>query len=262
MLLNETGKWTFSRVAKGYDAVRPLYPKKLIATYIQETQLAPSDRILEIGCGTGQLTRALAPMGFDLLAIDIGAELLHLAQSHCRAYPNVSFTLTAFEDLPIPDLPFDAVVCATAFHWLDPNIRLKKSAALLRRGGTLAMIKNVSKHREQIAALRYELDDIYARVIPIEINQQYISLDSKGSSLEQEFADTPYFRAVRTFSWRHTHRLSTPQYIRLLDTFSFQHNLPEPVKQQLFQEIAVVVDAHGGFIDLPYEAVLQLATKK
>ncbi len=60
----------------------------------------------------------------------------------------------------------------------------------------------------------------------------------------------------------YTHRLSGKDYIRLLNTFSYQHNLPTAVKDQLFQEIGTAISEAGGTIHLPYEAVLYLAQKK
>jgi DNA-binding CsgD family transcriptional regulator len=48
--------------------------------------------------------------------------------------------VSAFEDWPLPDMPFDAVVSASAFHWLDPHVRFAKSARALRPGGSLTIV--------------------------------------------------------------------------------------------------------------------------
>lgn len=261
MLLNNTGKWTFNKIAEDYDAVRPLYPEELIRTFIYEAGLNRDSRLLELGCGTGQLSRMLAPHGFELHALDIGENLIRIAETHCREYTNCRFLLASFEDFPIPTKAYDVVVAATAFHWLDPAVRFQKSADLLRPGGALCLIKNVSKHREQTSELRSKLDAIYARVIPPSIAQQYISLDSKSGDLENDFAASPSFGPYRRYSVRYLHTLSTSQYIRLLNTFSYQHNLPTGIKEQLFHEIAVVVEEEGGVIQLPYEAVLLIANR-
>ncbi|PHN02620.1 class I SAM-dependent methyltransferase [Flavilitoribacter nigricans] len=261
MLLNESGKLTFSKVAADYDRFRPLYPPELISTYIREAPLSPTARILEVGCGTGQLTRALAPLGAALHAVDIGADLIRIARQHCRTFPHVSFEQIAFEALPLPETGYDSLVCATSFHWLDPATRFERAAALLRAGGTLAIIKNVSKHRDQNNTLRKTLDDIYDRVIPPEIGRQYVSLESKSGSLEDSFAASPHFGPVRAFAYPHTHRLAAADYIRLMDTFSYQHNLPTGIKEQLFREVESAIRDFGGSIDLPYEAVLLLAGK-
>jgi SAM-dependent methyltransferase len=45
-----------------------------------------------------------------------------------------------FEDWPLPKEPFDLVLAATAFHWIDPNVRVVKAAVALRPGGVLATV--------------------------------------------------------------------------------------------------------------------------
>lgn len=262
MLLNESGKWTFSKIAEDYDAVRPHYPSELIQTLLRETGISGSARVLEIGCGTGQLTRYLAPYGFQIQAIDIGAALIEIAQKHCRAFPGVQFVQSAFEDFPIPDERFDLIVSATAFHWLDPSVRFEKSAALLKAGGHLAVINNVSLYQQHKGAIRQQLDEIYERVIPRKNAAQYVSLASKRGGLKQEFQNCPWLEEFKSFSFPYTHQLSAADYIRLLNTFSYQHNLPPDVKHQLFEEIESAVRADGDQIALPYEAVLMLGTKR
>ena len=56
-------------------------------------------------------------------------------------YPNVEIVVAPFEDWPLPREPFDAVVSATAFHWIDPDIRVMKATRALRPGGSLAIIE-------------------------------------------------------------------------------------------------------------------------
>lgn len=262
MLLNESGKWTFSKVADDYDAVRPLYPADLVHTLISETGLSQKDRALEIGCGTGQLTRALAPYGFQLHAIDIGRPLIRIAEVHCQDYPNVTFSHSSFEALPNPSAKYQTIMAATAFHWLDPASRFQKCATLLPAGGFLVIINNVSLYQQKTGPLRRKLDEIYERVIPIENSRQYVSLASKRGNLEQEFRNDPNFGPLAVFTFPYTHRLSGKDYIRLLNTFSYQHNLPTAVKDQLFQEIGIAISEAGGTIHLPYEAVLYLAQKQ
>jgi SAM-dependent methyltransferase len=65
----------FDTVARLYEATRPGYPPEL-AGFIAETAGAVAgSAVLEVGCGTGQLTKVLAPFGFTLTAIDVGASL-------------------------------------------------------------------------------------------------------------------------------------------------------------------------------------------
>jgi hypothetical protein len=49
--------------------------------------------------------------------------------------------VSSFEEWQLPDRKFDAVICASAFHWLDPEVRYAKSAAALHPGGALALLQ-------------------------------------------------------------------------------------------------------------------------
>jgi len=75
--------------------------------------------VLEIGCGTGQMTRQLSGRGLDLTAIDIGAALVQGARRNV-ADAAVRFEVCSFEEFTA-DGSFDLIVSADAFHWVDPQ---------------------------------------------------------------------------------------------------------------------------------------------
>jgi ubiquinone/menaquinone biosynthesis C-methylase UbiE len=134
----------FDSVAKLYDDTRPGYPAELVEFLAATAGLGPGSSVLEVGCGTGQLTKDLAPYRFDLTAIDIGPAMIATAR-HDLADAAVSFQACSFEDFAAADSSFDLIVSATAFHWIDPEVRFRKSARLLRPGGWLALI-NTGEH--------------------------------------------------------------------------------------------------------------------
>jgi SAM-dependent methyltransferase len=72
--------------------------------------------------------------------VELGPKLAALAQRNLRCYPNVRVIRAAFEAWPLPDTPFDLVVAASSFHWLDPKVRARKCARALRPGGLLALV--------------------------------------------------------------------------------------------------------------------------
>jgi SAM-dependent methyltransferase len=108
--------------------------------------------VLEIGCGTGQLTRELAGGALNLTAIDIGAAMVETARRNV-ADPMARFQISSFEDFADSG-PFDLIVSATAFHWVDPGIGLAKAARLLRPRGWLALLTTGERCRAEVRDLR------------------------------------------------------------------------------------------------------------
>lgn len=145
----------FDSVADLYDAVRPAYPSSLVDRIFELSGLGSGGRVLEVGCGTGQLTQDLARDGVQITAIDPGPELIALARR--RVTGDVSFFVTTFEEVPVHDASFDLVVSASAFHWTDPEIRWSHAAELLRDGGWLMVIDTVLDHEEPLATTMRQL---------------------------------------------------------------------------------------------------------
>jgi SAM-dependent methyltransferase len=129
----------FDGIADRYEAARPGYPPRVVEFVTATAGLGPGAAVLEIGCGTGQLTQRLARSGFRLTAIDIGPSLIAAARRRV-ADGDVSFQVTSFEDLAADDASFNLVISSAAFHWIDPEVAFSKSARLLRPGGWLALL--------------------------------------------------------------------------------------------------------------------------
>jgi SAM-dependent methyltransferase len=131
---------TFDEAAELYDRARPGYPAALFTDLAGLACIGPGCRVLEIGCGTGQATVPLAEYGGEIVCVEMGTSMAAVARRKLARFPAVRVVVGAFEDWPLPAEPFDTVVSATAFHWLDPAVRVTKSAAALRPSGALATI--------------------------------------------------------------------------------------------------------------------------
>ena len=93
---------------------------------------------MEVGCGTGKLTCALAERGLRVEAIDPGPELVRVACCRLGESP-VYFHISRFEDVDLPAGDFAVLFSATAFHGVDPAVGWSKVARLLCPGGTLRL---------------------------------------------------------------------------------------------------------------------------
>ena len=131
----------FNRVAASYDRHRPAYPEELIDRACEVAGIAPGGEVLEIGCGTGQLTRSLLARGLRVTAIEPGDRLLALARKNLAGNGDVDFLNARFEDAPLPRERYRAVFSASAIHWVDPDLGWQRAADVLVPGGTLALIQ-------------------------------------------------------------------------------------------------------------------------
>jgi len=141
----------FDGIADRYEAYRPGYPARVLEFVAATAGLGAGAAVLEIGCGTGQLTEPLARAGFRLTAIDIGPSLIAAARRRV-AGAGVSFQVTSFEDLAAADASFDLVISSAAFHWIDPEVAFSKSARLLRPGGWLALLGTEEQYDQPLGA--------------------------------------------------------------------------------------------------------------
>jgi hypothetical protein len=130
----------FDEIAAEYDRRRPTYPDELIDQACQVAGIGRGDQVLEVGCGTGQLTRGLAARGLHVTALEPGKSLIALARQNLQGAGEVEFVNAQLEDALLPREHFQAVFSASAFHWVDPKVSWQKTADVLVLGGTLALV--------------------------------------------------------------------------------------------------------------------------
>ncbi len=131
----------FDDIAAEYDQHRPAYPDELVDQACQVAGIGRGDLVLEVGCGTGQLTRSLVSRGLRVTALEPGANLMALARQNLDGAAEVEFVNARFEDARLPRERFRAVFSASAFHWIDPETSWQRAADVLVPGGTLALVQ-------------------------------------------------------------------------------------------------------------------------
>jgi SAM-dependent methyltransferase len=130
----------FDADAQAYDRTRPVGPDALFDDLVRVAGLGPGDRVVEIGCGTGQATVPLAERGLAVTAVELGPALADLARLRTARFPGVSVVTTSFEDWQDTDaIPARAVAVFNALHWIDPELRYAKPAGILAPGGAMVV---------------------------------------------------------------------------------------------------------------------------
>jgi ubiquinone/menaquinone biosynthesis C-methylase UbiE len=236
----------FDDVADLYDKARPGYPADLLRDLIELTGVGPGRRILEIGCGTAQLTVPLAQTGASLVAVELGANLARIARQKLSSFSDVEVHIADFDTLSLPPEPFDLVVAATAFPWLDPATRVEKCAHTLRRGGMLAIIDThwgIGSSRDEFSL---ESQACYARWGPNHqpgfalptLNDLPKSRDDLAASSSLERACLKRYSTQRQYT--------AEQYCDLLGTFSDVRALNEEHRHGFLSCIRNLINSQFG----------------
>jgi SAM-dependent methyltransferase len=154
----------FDEIAEDYDRHRPTYPDVLVDRVCEG--IDPGDAVLEIGCGTGQLTRSLLARGLRVTAVEPGEELIARAREKLNGAGDVRFVNARLEDASLPWAQYSAVFSASAIHWVDPDVGWRKAADLLVDGGSLALLSYFGLDDPRSAADQQALRAAIATIAP------------------------------------------------------------------------------------------------
>jgi SAM-dependent methyltransferase len=130
----------FGSVAEAYDRGRPGYPREAALWLTGDQPLS----VLELGAGTGRLTEELLALGHDVHATDPDPRMLERLTAK---FPEIRVSQTSAEEIPAADGSFDVVVAADCYEWFDHERALPEIARVLKRGGALALVRNVRDER-------------------------------------------------------------------------------------------------------------------
>jgi SAM-dependent methyltransferase len=135
--LRQEARTIYGSDAQGYDAGRPYYPAEVHEILASRCGLRPGASVIEIGPGTGLVTRRLLAAGARVVAAEPDQNMAaHLATA---VGSNVEIIPGTFEQAPLPDGRFDLALAATSFHWVDQGAGIPKLGRVIRPGGWAAL---------------------------------------------------------------------------------------------------------------------------
>lgn len=156
----------FDDVADAYDRHRPSYPDQLIDRACEVAGLGAGAAVLEIGCGTGQLTRSLLARELRVTAVEPGRELIVRARERLGGLGDVQFVSARLEDAVLPQVHYSAVFAASAIHWIDPDVSWRTMAEALVDGGGVALLSYFGLDDPRSAADQQALRAVLAMIAP------------------------------------------------------------------------------------------------
>ena len=224
---------SFGRAAATYERGRPSYPAEAVDWLVP----AGATRVLDLGAGTGKLTRDLVGRGLDVVAVE---PLEGMRAELSRILPNTQVLAGSAETIPLAGDSVDAVLVAQAWHWVDPARAVPEVARVLKAGGTLGLLWNVRDEREPWVA---SLGAIIHR---------------HGFSEERSQdppVGTPFGPGERRdVPWRH--RLTSDELLAMVASRSYFIVLPPDQQEAVLSDVRRLMVSHpalaGGEIVMPY----------
>jgi SAM-dependent methyltransferase len=253
---------TFDQVAELYASARRGLPDEIIRDLFALAGIEPAvARVLEIGCGTGQATLPLARRGCRVVCVEIGSNLARIARRNLGEFPLVEVVNARFEDWEPDGAIFDIVFAATAWHWLDAQLRYAKAAALLKPSGVLAF--TMGGH-----AFPPGFDTFFTEIQPCYEAVEWVPLPSPPPTPEampdarDEIERSGYFDRVSIARHLWVEEFTADEYVAMMGTAS-DHILMEPEKRKwLFDQMRRLIGARpGGRVRKHNLAILHVALK-
>ena len=254
---------TFDEDAELYDKARPHYPHQLFDDLIQLASLKPGARLLEIGGGTGRATVPLARLGFRILAVELGGNMAAIARRNLAPFPKVNVEVAPFESWDAGGETFDLAFCAQVWHWLDPEVRYRKAADLLKPRGFLAIVDVEHAFPADADRFFFDIQDIYRKIgeehpdegwpPPLPDDVPDFREEMEASGLFGEFQS-------RRYVWELMY--TADEYVDLLNTFS-GHIAMEPDKRDfLYRNVRERISAREDpRVQRHWLAILNVARK-
>lgn len=230
-MIDEAAGRGFTAAGASYERSRPSYPAAAVELLVDELGIGSGAIVVDVGAGTGKLTRMLAPTGAALIAVEpVAAMLGHLVAAVPSAHP-VGGTAEA---LPLADGSADAVLAATAFHWFRAEQALREIGRVLRPGGGLGLVWNNPDRDVDWVEAVWGIVDEYRGDGP----------RSRDLRWQAAFDRSTAFTPLRHRRLAYHQILTQDELLERVTAISFIAALPDRDRERVLQRIRGVVSSH------------------
>ena len=241
-----------------YEAGRPEYPDRVYDVLTERCGLGPGARVLEIGPGTGRVTRRLIALGGTVVAVEPDASLADYLN---RTMPSDSLEvlLGSFENASLAEDAFDLAVAAMSFHWIDQDVGLPKIGRVVRKGGWVAVWWTIfgdpSRPDPFREATRDLLDDQASALdqpqFELDVEQRQLDLMQQAGLVDVE---------AELIRW--SHHMDTTQLRALYASMIAILRRPQPDQERLLDALVTIADKEfGGVVERPFVTSLYTALR-
>jgi ubiquinone/menaquinone biosynthesis C-methylase UbiE len=237
----------FDTAADDYRRARPDYPDATVARLCDRLDVRPGRRVLDLGAGTGVLTRHLLARGADVVAAE---PVAGMRRALLEAHPGAEVVAARAEVLPFRDGAVHAVTAAQAFHWFDAPRALAEIRRVLRPGGWLAVVFNI---RDLEDPLQAALDD--------HLREDRADTPSWASrEWDRALHQAAGFTTPEEHAEPHLHHLDADGFVARVASVSFVARLPDERRREVLAGARDLFHRHAvdGRVAMAYRAELSL----
>ncbi len=224
MSIHPTAQAGFSRVAAAYERGRPDYPQAAIGWLGTRLGLRPGRLVVDLGAGTGKLTRQLLPFGARLLAVEPVEAMVDQLRA---AVPSVEVRAATADRTGLDSGSVDAVTAGQAFHWFSDLVTLREIHRILRPRGRLGLVWNM---RDPEAPLWAEINSL---LLPYEQGEPR----QRTGAWRQNLEESQLFGPIASRAFRHEQRVTRQQLLDRVLSLSFIGVLDQAAQEQLRSRI-------------------------
>lgn len=219
----------FDTGADAYERGRASYPTDAIAFLAAKLSLSSNSRLVDIGAGTGKLTRLLIPTGARIVAIE---PVAGMRRKFAEVLPEVEVREGAAESIPLDTSSVDAAVAGQAFHWFANPRALAEIHRVLKPGGRLGLIWNARDESVRWSAELTRIVNRYQGDAPRYVNGHWrIAFDNFLG-----------FRAAAARTFRHVQAGSVETILDRVASISFIAKLADSDRAKVLAEVQALVD--------------------
>jgi SAM-dependent methyltransferase len=228
---------SFELVADVYERARPGYPAEAVAWVAEQLELAKGRTVLDLGAGTGKLTRDLVETGADVIAIEPGEAMREQLE---QSVVGAKVLRGAAEAIPLPDASVDAITIGQAFHWFRHEEAVPELHRVLRPRRGVALLWN---SREGEAPIQKEIGELIA---------PWVRRDRHAPDSWKKLKLRGLFGPVEEREFAFVDELDEDALAERIASISFIAAAPEAARRELDEAVREVVRRRGGRVDFPY----------
>ena len=243
MRLHPSARVGFAAAATEYERGRPDYPVAAVEWLSAQLALGPEKTVLDLGAGTGKLTRALGSSGARIIALEPISEMATVIK---HAAPQARVVTATAEHTGIASSSVDAATAGQAFHWFANSEALREIHRVLRPRGGLGLIWNRRDPRDPLWA---EIDHL---VEPLRLTEPAYRDHAWRPVLE----NSGLFSTLVAETFIHRPSVTLDQLVDRVLSISYVACRPKTDRELIAEQVAKLGQSYSGFEDgrviLPY----------